>query len=52
MGYVVEREIGTSQWKWPLPRPAMAKRRVGTKSKKAINNVTQDAPTEDPPIGA
>ena len=54
MAYVVEREIGTRQWKWllPLPSPAMAKRRVGTKSKTAVYNVTQDAPAEDPPIGA
>ena len=36
----------------PCPPPAMTKRPVGTKSKKAVNNVTQDAPAEDPPIEA
>ena len=35
----------------PAPAPATTKRRVRVKSKKTVNNVTQDAPAEDPPVG-
>ena len=35
----------------PAPALATTKRRVGVKSKKAINKVTEDAPAEDPPGG-
>jgi hypothetical protein len=34
----------------PAPAPATAKRHVGAKSNKAVNE-TQDAPAEDPPVG-